>query len=70
MWPRWNNEKKNYIQYTGNANQYTLNAEVENHPFYQQSNLLVWNTNNSDYIDENNIAKIKTYNKYGVNQVW
>lgn len=63
----WNDENKNYIQYTGNANQYTLNAEVENHPFYQQSNLLVWNTNNSDYIDENNIAKIKTYNKYGVN---
>ncbi len=63
----WNDQNKNYIQYTGNANQYTLNAEVENHPFYQQSNLLVWNTNNSDYIDENDIAKIKTYNKYGVN---
>lgn len=63
----WNDENKNYIQYTGNANQYTLNAEVENHPFYQQSNLLVWNTNNADYIDANNIAKIKTYNKYGVN---
>ncbi len=63
----WNDENENYIQYTGNANQYTLNAEVESHPFYQQSNLLVWNTNNANYADDEGIAKIKNYNKYGVN---
>ena len=85
---RWNDENRNYIEYPGNKNQYTLRADIQATDYFIDSEAaggeevtpaaegdetpvitqkpVKLKNNPTNYIDENNIAKIKTFNAYGI----
>ena len=64
----WDDENKSYKVYTGNQGQYTLNANTETSGFKTDNNgYLYLNNQNSEFIDQNGVAKIQNYNIYGVN---
>lgn len=64
----YNEDKQNYVPYTGNMNEYTLNSNTENKPFVVDDEKLVLKGNQTNFVDETGIAKINLYNRYGVNK--
>lgn len=61
-----NNQK--YVPYTGNQNEYTLNSNTQNSPYYyNESSVVALKEQQENFVDENLIAKFNIYNNYGVN---
>jgi hypothetical protein len=62
----WDDATSSYKLYTGNKDEYTLNSNVTSSAFATENGNLVAKSGQTEYVDDDKIAKINTKLQYGV----
>ncbi|MBR2391699.1 MAG: hypothetical protein IKB06_04335 [Clostridia bacterium] len=64
----WDKDNLNYVEYTGNTDQYTLNENTEKVNYMQVGGYMMLKEGQTNYVDNEGRVKVISYLQYGVDK--